>query len=205
VLKTARWTQMGDRDLFGPPLDGRSRPERAGASARSDAGGDRVSERQCLLCGRKGSRRFETFMGGNGFVCTSHRACSLRRARYLRGFNTHTRKGRASHMSELLDTSDAVAWAAYFAGILDGEGYIGVQRTKGHLAPRISVRMCDHEVVVALHERYGGCCHASWESHWRDSATGSCRQVIVTRCPTKRRLARSSARDSTRNAAASNR
>jgi hypothetical protein len=75
-------------------------------------------------------------------------------------------------MSELLDTSDAVAWAAYFAGILDGEGYIGVQRTKGHLAPRISVRMCDHEVVVALHERYGGClCHAtSWESHWRDSA-----------------------------------
>jgi hypothetical protein len=64
-------------------------------------------------------------------------------------------------MSELLDTSDAVAWAAYFAGILDGEGYIGVQRTKGHLAPRISVRMCDHEVVVALHERYGG---------WRDSA-----------------------------------
>jgi hypothetical protein len=35
VLKTARWTQMGDRDLFGPTLDGRSLERRLEASVEA--------------------------------------------------------------------------------------------------------------------------------------------------------------------------
>lgn len=52
--------------------------------------------RQCTLCGRKGSRRFALMYGTSAYVCSSTRACGLRRARWVRGFTTHTRGRRTA-------------------------------------------------------------------------------------------------------------
>jgi len=48
-----------------------------------------------------------------------------------------------------------VAWCAYLAGLLDGEGYIAVAGPWPP-QPRIDVTMCELAAVQACHARYGG-------------------------------------------------
>jgi hypothetical protein len=45
---------------------------------------------------------------------------------------------------------------AYLAGIVDGEGYIGLTKNKGTYGPRLLVGMTDKIVIDLLHETFGG-------------------------------------------------
>lgn len=49
---------------------------------------------------------------------------------------------------------------AYFAGLLDGEGWIGASKTpSGTIQPRIQIGMTDYEVLVWCKDHFGGSIH----------------------------------------------
>lgn len=51
----------------------------------------------------------------------------------------------------------------YFAGLIDGEGYVGIQPRPpvGHLRPRVKVSMCCQKTIQTLADHFGGTCRPS--------------------------------------------
>lgn len=61
---------------------------------------------------------------------------------------------RRNHSSRCLDMPTDTE-LAYIAGVLDGEGYIGVYGEKHHVLT-VGVKMCDPEAIGAIVDAFGG-------------------------------------------------
>jgi hypothetical protein len=76
----------------------------------------------------------------------------------------------------LFDEEADRTWCAYFAGLLDGEGYIGALNS---LTPLVAIAMCEPDAVSAVYDRYRG--HFSrrdgqrqtWRASYRWHVSGS--------------------------------
>lgn len=57
----------------------------------------------------------------------------------------------------------------YIAGIVDGEGYIGLSKGKGKFSPRLGIGMTNYETLKWLKDLIGGCLYQTSRSYITDS------------------------------------
>jgi hypothetical protein len=76
--------------------------------------------------------------------------------------------------------------AAWAAGFIDGEGYLGTVRASGHIQPRIVAGQCTLEPLEKLRDVFGGCVYAhkkqrvEWRRFWAwQMQGGSCLRVAL--------------------------
>jgi hypothetical protein len=90
----------------------------------------------------------------------------------------------------LWDEEQSIAWCAWLAGLLDGEGCITIRpQRRSTFLPAVRVVMCDEEPVTRLYAQYGGSFvlrprPAPWRDAFSWQVTGrACQQPLKDALP----------------------